>query len=221
MDWLLFESQIGVDAMINVPIMDCEGKNLGEREVCDEVANAKTSRSAIKAAVLALLAHQRQGTASTKTRAEVSGSGKKPWKQKGTGRARAGERTAPHWRGGGITFGPKPHEYRFRVSQQVRVLARDSALRMKLKEGQVILVRNFNIEKAKTKLAAQILKNLKLKGKTLVVVKEADSNIRLAFHNLPQVDLVRASDLNAYEILTHQYLVFSEDAFPDAQELKS
>lgn len=204
--------------MVNIPILNCEGKSLGERGISDDVMDGKTSRFAIKAAVVALLAHQRQGTASTKTRAEVSGSGKKPWKQKGTGRARAGERTAPHWRGGGVTFGPKPHAYNLQVNNRVRLLARDSALRIKLKEGSVVLVRDFKIEKAKTKVAAQILRNLNLKGKTLVVVKKADSNMLLAFHNLPQVDLIRVSDLNAYEILTHQHLVFSEDAFPQVEE---
>jgi large subunit ribosomal protein L4 len=170
--------------------------------------------------VIGLQTHQRQGTASTKTRAEVSGSGKKPWKQKGTGRARSGERTSPVWRGGGIVFGPRPHDYNYRVNQQVLKLARDSAVRLKLKEGKVVLVRDFKFEEPRTKLAIRLLKNLKLEGKTLVIVKDSDSNMLLAFRNLPQVDLIRFSDLNAYEILTHQHIVFTEEAF-DGLSMKS
>jgi large subunit ribosomal protein L4 len=196
--------------MINVPIFDREGKTLAQKEI---QTGGKISHHAIKAAVLAFQTNQRQGTASTKTRAEVSGSGKKPWKQKGTGRARSGERTSPVWRGGGIVFGPRPHDYHYRVNQQVLRLARDSALQLKLKEGKVILVRDFKFEEPRTKLAARVLKNLKLEGKTLVIVKDADSNMHLALRNLPQVDMIRFSDLNAYEILTHQHIVFTEEAF--------
>lgn len=200
--------------MSSVPIFSCEGKSLGQKDLSEDVlTKGKTSRHAIKTAVIGLLAHQRQGTASTKTRAEVTGSDKKPFKQKGTGRARAGSRLSPVWRGGGITFGPKPHKYAYDVNHKVAELARDSALRIKLKEGKILLLRDLKVAEAKTKEAAQIIKSLNLKGSALVVAFDPDKNLRLAFKNLPDVALIRVADLNAYVIMSHQNIIFAEDAF--------
>ncbi|MBI1871378.1 MAG: 50S ribosomal protein L4 [Chlamydiae bacterium] len=199
--------------MASLAVLNCEGKKIGEKEIQEDFLKAKTSQHAMKAAVVAYLAHRRQGNASTKTRAEVSGSGRKPWKQKGTGRARAGERTSPVWRGGGVVFGPRPHEYRYQLNKKVARLARESALRVRFKEGKVWIVRDFQVENPKTKLAAQILKNLKIVRKTLIVVETITSNLKLAFRNLESVSLVPVTGLNAYEVLTHQNIVFSEGAF--------
>jgi large subunit ribosomal protein L4 len=200
--------------MLSVPIFSCEGKSLGERDMTDDVlSKGKTSRHAIKTAVIGLLAHQRKGTASTKTRAEVTGSDKKPFKQKGTGRARAGSRLSPVWRGGGVTFGPKPHKYKYDVNHKVVELARDSALRIKLKEGKIVLIRDLKLEEAKTKQAAQIIKSLNLKGSALLVLHDSDKNVKLAFRNLSNVAMIRGCDLNAYAIMSHQNLIFTEEAF--------
>lgn len=199
--------------MVSVPIFDIEGKNLGQKDLQDDFVKGKISNQAMKEAVVAYLTHCRSGNASTKTRAEVSGSNRKPWKQKGTGRARSGERTSPVWRGGGITFGPKPHEYHFKLNRQVVRLARESALRIRLQEGNIVLIKELKVEEPRTVLAAQIVKNLKLKGKSLIVVKEHEAKLKLAFRNLPTTRLIRLAELNAYTILTCQTLVFTEEAF--------
>lgn len=199
--------------MVSVPVFDSEGKVQSQKDIPESFLKAKVSRHAIKEAVVAYLTHQRQGNASTKTRAEVSGSNRKPWKQKGTGRARAGERTSPVWRGGGITFGPRPHDFNYKINQRVAKLAKESALRLKIKDGKVCLIKDLTLAQPKTKLASNILKNLKLAGKTLIVTKESDPKLKLAFRNIPDVELIRLSDLNAYKIMSHCSLVFSEEAF--------
>ncbi len=198
--------------MSKIALLDSKGKSIGEKEHTLTFTKRPNSH-AIKSAVVGFLAHQRQGTAKTKTRGEVSGSGKKPWKQKGTGRARSGERTSPVWRGGGTVFGPKPHEYTYLLNKRVASLARASALKIYFDENKVLVVKDLKVESVKTKLAKELLNNLKVQGKVLIVVKEIDPKMRLAFRNIPQVDLVRLSDLNTYSIMTHSKIIFSEDAF--------
>ncbi|MBI1883975.1 MAG: 50S ribosomal protein L4 [Chlamydiae bacterium] len=198
--------------MSSIPVLDMKGQSVGEKAIQEDFLNGKINRQAMKEAIVAFLTHQREGNASTKTRAEVSGSGRKPWKQKGTGRARSGERTSPVWRGGGTVFGPQPHEFHYRVNRKAASLARSSALRLSFKEGRVKIIKELKLNEPKTKSAAEILENLKVAGKTLVVVKNQDSNLKLAFRNLQGVRLMRPEDLNTYEILTHRNLVFSEEA---------
>lgn len=199
--------------MSSVTLFDLEGKAVGEKALSEEFLKHKPNRHAIKSAVVGFLAHQRRGTASTKTRGEVSGSGRKPWKQKGTGRARSGERTSPVWRGGGVVFGPRPHDFHYHVNRRVAALAKLSALNVRFTDNKMVVVKDLKVAEPKAKLAAQLLKNLKVSGKVLIVMKDIDPKFKLAFRNLAGVDLIRLADLNAYEILSHSRIVFSEDAF--------
>lgn len=200
--------------MVSIPVLDTEGKMVAQRELDEKTfLSGKAGAQAVKMAVVSHLARRRQGTHATKTRAQVSGSGKKPWRQKGTGRARAGSRTSPVWRGGGIVFGPHPHKYHPEMNRAELKLARDSALRQRLMDGSVKIVKDISLDEGKTKKAAQVLKNMGVDGSALIVMDRPGQTLRLAVRNLPGVDLVRRHDLNAYDLLAHRHVVFSEDAF--------
>ena len=199
-------------------VLDLEGKSVGSKNMDTESSReVKVALHAMKQAVVGYLAHQRQGNHSTKTRAEVTGSGRKPWKQKGTGRARQGSRVAPHWRGGGIAFGPRPHKYSHDINGKVARLACESALRMKLQEGKIILVKEIKLDEPRSKYAQQFLKNLKIQGSALVVIRDADPLLRRAFRNLENVLLMRAQDLNAYEVLKFRNLIIPELLFHELE----
>lgn len=162
---------------------------------------------------------QRQGTHSTKTRSEVSGGGRKPWKQKGTGNARQGSTRAPHWRHGGVVFGPTPRSYATKMNKKERRLALKSALSYKVLDSEMIIVENFQLESNKTKEAKQVLENLKATGTTLIVVDEITENVVLATRNLNNVMLLQADEINTLDIIAAHNMVITENAVKAIEEV--
>jgi len=168
--------------------------------------------------VLAQLASRRSGTASTKTRAFVRGGGKKPWKQKGTGRARSGSNRSPVWRGGAVVFGPQPRDYDYRLPRSSRRGALSSALAQKARDGQIKVVDSLALDRPKTKLLAGILETLGLRASVLVVTTERDRSVELAGRNLPHVLVQSVEGLNVYDILRHKNLLVTKDALAAIEE---
>ncbi len=165
------------------------------------------------------LANKRVGTASVKTRAEVSGGGRKPFRQKGTGRARAGSIRSPLWRGGGIVFGPQPRDYSYRLPRKVRRLALKSALSSKFKNDSIIVVDALNFEAPKTKLMVETLQNLKAGRKALVVTADGDQNVSKSARNIPGVKPLRADFVNVYDLLNYDTLLITKDAVARLEEV--
>lgn len=200
---------------MQVPVYSIEGKEVGKVELVPTVFEEKINEHAVYLAVKQYLANQRQGTHKTKSRGEVSGSTKKPWKQKGTGGARAGHKRSPLWRHGGTVFGPQPRDYSQKLNDKVKRLARRSALSAKLKDNDILVIQNFSFNSPKTKSFYQILKNLGIQEqKVLFVLTNNDSNdnIYLSGRNLPNVELYRVYDLNTYQIVRCEKLVLVESA---------
>ena len=161
----------------------------------------------------------RQGTASTKTRSEVSGGGAKPWRQKGTGRARQGSTRAPHWRHGGVVFGPHPRDYDKKMNRKERRLALKSALAYKAIDNELVVVDSFKLESAKTKEVVSVLENLKVSKNVLIVVDELDENMVLATRNLNNVILLEANEINVLDIISSDYMVITEKAIKMIEEV--
>lgn len=198
---------------MKLTIQDISGKPQGELEVTFPVILNGKGTQAVHDTVVAYLAAQRSGTASTKTMGEVAGSGKKPWRQKGTGRARAGSFQSPLWRGGGIIFGPKPRDYTKKVNAKTKQLALRKALSERLKAGDVLLVDDLKLPTHKTRDFVQILKGFNLTGTTLIVTTQPDRNLVLAARNVPKVDLTTSANLNTYDVLRPDKLLFTRAAF--------
>ena len=161
----------------------------------------------------------RQGTHDTKTRSEVSGGGKKPWRQKGTGRARQGSTRAPHWPGGGVVFGPHTRSYSFKMNKKERRLALKSALAYKLKDKELIVIDDFKIESNKTKDMSAIMKNLKADKNILIVVNELDENMILATRNLNNILLLQADEINTYDVVAADKMIITKDAIKAIEEV--
>ncbi len=161
----------------------------------------------------------RQGTHSTKTRAEVRGGGKKPWRQKGTGRARQGTIRAPHWPGGGIAFGPKPRDYDKKMNRKERRLALKSALAYKVINEELIVIENFDVQSLKTKDMKKLLEDIKAVGKVLIVVEELTDNLILSTRNLDNVNLLQASEINTYDVINCNKMVITENAVKTLEEV--
>ncbi len=170
------------------------------------------NKEVIHQVVVNYLANQRQGTHSTKTRAEVSGGGKKPWRQKHTGRARQGSIRAPHWVGGGIVFGPKPRDYSYNLPRELKKVALREAIEGKIADKELLIIDNLRIESPKTKVMVSILKNLSISGTVLIVVPEKDQNLLLSSRNIPGVTVRRASDVNVYDIVAHDRIIITREA---------
>jgi large subunit ribosomal protein L4 len=198
---------------MKIAIKNIEGKNEGELEVKFPLIEGGKGTQAVHDVITAYQAAQRSGTASTKTMGEVTGTGKKPWRQKGTGRARAGSFQSPLWRGGGVVFGPKPRDFGKKVSKKTRAVALRKALSERLKAGDVVVVDQLKLASPKTKEFAGVLSALDLKGSTLIVASSADRNLLLASRNLPDVALTTSDALNTYDLLRPDKLVFTRDAF--------
>ena len=173
---------------------------------------------AVHDVVVAYQAAQRSGTASTKTMGEVAGTGKKPWRQKGTGRARAGSFASPLWRGGGVVFGPKPRDFSKKVGKSVKQLALRKALSERLKAGDVILVEEVKLDSPKTKGFLGLLSALQVQGSALVVGQSPDRNLTLASRNVPDVELTTSEGLNTYQVLRFDKLIFTRDAFEKIEQ---
>lgn len=201
---------------MKVELKDSKGNAAGDMEVGFAVIEDGSATQAVHDVVVAHMAAQRSGTACTKTVGEVSGSGKKLWRQKGTGRARTGQKRSPIWRGGGVAFGPRPRSYRKKVSQSTRTLALRKAMSERLKMGDVIVIDEIGLEAPKTKqfLAFLSALNLDTEKKTIqVVIGGADDNIALAARNLQRVSLTTGDTLNTYDILRSDILLFTKAAF--------
>ncbi|MEW6045728.1 MAG: 50S ribosomal protein L4 [Bacillota bacterium] len=202
-----------------VPVFNIEGEQVGELSLRDDVWAVPVKTGLIHQAVLMHLANRRQGTHSTKTRGEVSGGGRKPWRQKGTGRARHGSIRSPLWRHGGVVFGPKPREYGFTMPTKARRLALKSALSAKLRDGQLVVLDRLQLSEPKTRVMAQVLKNVQADaGKRLIVLKDKDQNVVLAARNIPGVLLLPANSLGVYPVVDADRLVMTRDAVAAVEE---
>jgi len=198
--------------MLKLPVMTQEGKVSGEVALPEAVFSYPVKRHILYESVVNYLANQRIGTTSTKTRGEVSGSNRKPWRQKGTGRARVGSIRSPLWRKGGTVFGPKPRDYGYELPSQVKKNALKSALALKYGEKRLLLVENLNLTQPKTKEAAQLLRQLQVDS-ALVVDLADNRNLFLALRNLPRAKAVDARKLNAFDVLRFNWLIISQRAF--------
>src|SRR6266850_1604469 len=198
---------------MKLKVKDTKGKEQGELEVKFQLVEDGKGTQAVHDAVVGYNAAQRMGTACTKTMGDVAGSGKKPWRQKGTGRARAGSFASPLWRGGGVVFGPKPRDFSKKVSRNTRQLALRKALTERLRAGDVVVLEDLKLGSAKTKEFIGVLSALELKGSALIVAKGSDKNLSLASRNVPNVELTTGDLLNTYDVLRSDKLVFTRGAF--------
>jgi len=198
---------------MKLTIKDTKGNNQGELEVKFPLIEGGKGTQAVHETVVAYQAAQRMGTACTKTMGEVAGSGKKPWRQKGTGRARAGSFQSPLWRGGGVVFGPKPRDFSKKVSRKTKQLALRKALSERLRAGDVVVVDDLKFETPRTKDFLGVLSALDLKGNALIVAQAPDKNLTLASRNLQTVSVTTSDSLNTYDVLRPDKLVFSRGAF--------
>lgn len=205
--------------MPKVPLYNVNGEEIGEVELSDKVFGAEIREDLMHKVVVAQLANRRQGTASTKTRAEVRGGGAKPWRQKGTGRARHGSIRSPIWRGGGIVFGPKPRSYRKKVPKKIKRLALKSALSSKVVENNLIVLDELKMERPKTKDMINILNNLNVKEKALLVLGEKDENVILSARNIPGVSTGSVESMNVYDLLLHDKLILTKKALEKVEEV--
>jgi large subunit ribosomal protein L4 len=202
---------------MKLKVRDTNGKEQGELDVKFELVEGGKGTQAVHDTVVAYNAAQRMGTACTKTMGEVAGTGKKPWRQKGTGRARAGSFASPLWRGGGVVFGPKPRDFGKKVSRKTKQLALRKALSERLKAGDVIVVDDLKLGSSKTKDFVGVLSALELSGSALIVAQSADKNLTLASRNVPNVTLTTSESLNTYDVLRPDKLVFTRGAFEQVE----
>jgi large subunit ribosomal protein L4 len=202
---------------MKLTIKNSKGKDQGELEVTFPLVEGGKGTQAVHDVVVAYNAAQRMGTACTKTMGEVAGSGKKPWRQKGTGRARAGSFASPLWRGGGVVFGPKPRDFAKKVSRNTRQLALRKALTERLRAGDVVVVDDLKLDSAKTRDFMGVLSALELKGTALIVAQGNDRNLTLASRNVPHVSLATSDSLNTYDVLRPDKLVFTRGAFEQVE----
>jgi large subunit ribosomal protein L4 len=203
---------------MKLKIQDTKGNSQGELEVKFELITNGRGTQAVHDTVVAYNAAQRSGTACTKNVGEVAGTNRKPWKQKGTGRARAGSFRSPLWRGGGVVFGPKPRDFSKKVSRSTRQLSLRKALTERLSAGDVLIVDDFKLSTPRTKEFVGVLSALKLDGTALIVAHAVDKNLTLASRNVAQVKLTTSDSLNTYEILRSDKLVFTRGAFDKVEE---
>lgn len=205
--------------MPKVALYNMEGKQIGDIELNEAIFGAKINEALMHQVVVNQLANRRQGTAATKTRSFVRGGGRKPWRQKGTGRARVGSIRSPLWVGGGVTFGPAPRNYSYRIPKKARRQALKSALSAKVRDGKLIVLDQLTIEQPKTKLMVNVLKALNAEKKPLIVIGDWDTNIELATRNIPKALLLKSSGLNVYDVLNHDQVIFTKDALTKFEEV--
>ncbi|MFR5487782.1 MAG: 50S ribosomal protein L4 [Lachnospiraceae bacterium] len=203
--------------MANVSVYNMEGNEVGTLELNDAVFGVEVNEHLVHMAVVRQLANKRQGTQKAKTRSEVSGGGRKPWRQKGTGHARQGSTRAPQWTGGGVVFAPKPRDYSFKLNKKERRAALKSALSSRVAENKIIVLDAFNMEEVKTKKFKAVMDALKV-SKALVVVDD-NNNVVLSARNIPDVKTASTSTINVYDILKYDTLVVTQDAVATIQEV--
>ncbi len=205
--------------MPTVDIYNADGKVVGSMDLNENVFGVEVRPDVMHEVVVNYLANQRQGTQSTKTRTEVRGGGIKPWRQKGTGRARQGSIRAPQWVGGGVALGPKPRDYRYNVNKKVRRLALKSALSSKVQESEIIVLDAFSCDEIKTKQVVSLLKNLNVTEKALLVLPENDKNVVLSARNIKGVATPNVGAINTYEVLNHTKCIILKDAVTKLEEV--
>ena len=204
--------------MPTVNVYDVNGSIVGEIELCEEIFGAEINVPAMHAYVTAYNANQRQGTQSAKTRAEVSGGGKKPWRQKGTGHARQGSTRAPQWTHGGVALGPKPRDYRMSLNKKLKRVALKSALSSKVAADKLVVLDSLTLEQAKTKEMVKVLANLKLNN-ALIVLPENDVNVIRAARNIPGIASTTVGTLNTYEVLKYNAVLITKAAVAKVEEV--
>ncbi len=205
--------------MPKVNVYNMLGEQVGEIELKDDIFGVEVNEHVLYEVVKNQLANKRQGTQSAKTRADVRGGGRKPWRQKGTGRARQGSIRAPHWVGGGVAFAPKPRDYSYKVPKKVKRLAIKSALSSKVVNNEIIVLEELNLEQPKTKEMAKILANVKAGKKALVVMDEKNVNVIKAARNIPNVQTALVNTLNVYDILNFDSFIITKDAVRKVEEV--
>lgn len=207
--------------MPKVALYNVSGEQVGDIELKDDVFGIEINTHVMYEAVKVYLANQRQGTQSAKTRSEVRGGGRKPWRQKGTGRARQGSIRSPQWKGGGVIFAPKPRDYSMKLPKKIRRLALKSAFSSKVEANEIIVLDALTMEVPKTKEMLKVLGNLKVEKKALVVTPEKDENVVLSARNIPGVKTAQVSTLNVYDILNHDAFIITKDAVNKVEEVYS
>lgn len=196
--------------MISVPVYNTDGKEVEKIKLDKDVFDGVVKKNVLHQAVLMYQANQRLGNAFTKTRGEVSGGGRKPWKQKGTGRARAGSIRSPIWRGGGVTFGPREQNYSYRLPKKIKQAAFKYSLNDKVNNEKIIVLDRLEIKEPKTKAFASILEKLKVNGKVLVMLEKIDSNVVRSSRNIPQISIKQVCTSNAYDLLVHEKIIITK-----------
>ena len=205
--------------MPKIDVYNIEGKKFNDVELKEDIFGIIPNEELVHSVIVNYLANQRQGTQSTKTRAEVRGGGKKPWRQKGTGRARQGSIRAPHWVGGGIALGPKPRSYSYKLNKKERRLAIKSCLSSKVIENELTVVDKFEFNEIKTKEVAKMLNNLKLEGKTLILLPEKNEIIQKSARNIKGVKTLSVNTINAYDLVNYKNLVVTLDTVKRLEEV--
>ena len=205
--------------MPKVDVFDIKGKKVSDIELADIVFGIEPNENIVHAVLVNYLANQRQGTQSTKTRAEVRGGGKKPWRQKGTGRARQGSIRAPQWIKGGIALGPKPRSYKYTVNKKERRLAIKSILSSKVLEKELTVVEKLELKEIKTKTMVKALADLKVEGKTLIIVPENNKNVLMSSRNIEGVKTITANNINVFDLLKYTNLILPVDTVKKLEEV--
>ena len=204
--------------MANVSVYNIEGKEVGSIELNDAVFGVEVNEHLVHMAVVNQLANNRQGTQSAKTRSEVSGGGRKPWRQKGTGHARQGSTRSPQWTGGGVVFAPKPRDYSFKMNKKEKRIALLSALSSKVADNKIVVLDAFNLDEVKTKKFAEVMSNLKV-DKALVVIEGENKNVVLSGRNIPTVKVSATNEINTYDVLKYDTLVVTKAAVEKLEEV--
>ena len=205
--------------MPKVDIYDIKGKKVSDIELADSVFGIEPNENIVHAVLVNYLANQRQGTQSTKTRAEVRGGGRKPWRQKGTGRARQGSIRAPQWIKGGIALGPKPRSYKYTVNKKERRLAIKSILSSKVLEKELTVVDKLELKEIKTKSMVKALEALKVEGKTLIILPEGNKNVIMSARNIEGVKAIKANNINVFDLLKYNNLILPVDTVKKLEEV--
>ena len=195
---------------MEIQVLDTKGKKSSIIEVDDSVFGVKPNKDAVYRAVLSEMANSRQGTHSSKSRGMVRGGGRKPWKQKGRGVARAGTNRSPIWRGGGTIFGPEPHKYEYNLPKKIKRLARRSVLSQKLNDKKLIILDDFDINEVKTKKICQLLQKLNIDGKILFLTSEINENLFLSLRNIPNIALLKAINASTYDLIDSDFILIDK-----------
>ena len=205
--------------MPKIDVYNMQGKKVSDIELNENIFGIKPNEKVVHTALVNYMANQRQGTANTKTRAEVSGGGRKPWKQKGTGRARQGSIRAPQWFKGGIALGPKPRDYRYTINKKERRLAIKSVLSSKVLENNLVVVDKLELDEIKTKNMVNVLDNLKVEGKTLIILPEKNLNVQKSAKNIEGVKTGLVNTINVYDLLKYNKLILTVDSVKSLEEV--